>query len=327
MRTAVVILNWNGKKHLEEFLPSVLEFTNESEAKIIVADNGSSDDSLAWLNAHFPEIQLILLDKNYGFTGGYNRALEVLQNQGFEYFLLLNSDVAVSNNWLTRLTEFMDTHPKVGVCSPKILSYKDPEYFEYAGACGGFIDNLGFPYCQGRILSKLEKDKGQYDENKKVFWVSGAALMIRSELWKILKGLDESFFAHMEEIDLCWRAQQLDWEIWVVPSSKIFHLGGGTLANNSPFKLYLNYRNSLLMLNKNLPDSNRKHKLISRMLLDGFLACCYLITGRFSSFRAVLRAHKDYKKMKVSAEKRITKNKVGLGRKSIFFLYLLSKTK
>lgn len=302
-KTAVVILNWNGKDFLEKFLPPLVQRTPEELGSIIVADNGSTDGSLALLEEQYPTIRTIRLDKNYGFTGGYNRAFEAIasapQSYGtFDYYLLLNSDVEVADGWLEALSTFMDSHPEAGICSPKVLSYDRPEYFEHAGACGGMIDRFYFPYCRGRILSKVERDQGQYDTPAEVFWASGTSFMIRAELWHRLGGLDESFFAHMEEIDLCWRAKLSGEQVWVVPSARIYHVGGGTLPNNSPRKLYLNFRNNLLMMEKNLPDSSRRRIIFTRMCIDGAAAIAYLLMGKVEYFRSVIRAHRDFKRMR-----------------------------
>ncbi|HIZ86881.1 MAG TPA: glycosyltransferase [Candidatus Coprenecus pullistercoris] len=300
MSTAVVILNWNGKAYLEKFIPSVLEYLPENDV-LYVADNGSQDGSVEYLREKWHDrVRLIVLDRNYGFTGGYNRAFAEIYGSGqrFDCYLLLNSDVEVTPGWLDELERFMDTHPRCAVCAPKILSYGDRSLFEHAGASGGFVDRWYFPYCRGRILATVEKDTGQYDSAAKVFWASGAAFMIRSEVWHRLGGLDEAFFAHMEEIDLCWRAMLSGWEIWVDPASKVYHVGGGTLPNNSPGKLYLNFRNNLLMMYKNLPQRRRGRIIFSRMCVDGAIGLLYLITGRLSFLKAVLRAHRDYRRMR-----------------------------
>ncbi|MGM9776387.1 MAG: glycosyltransferase family 2 protein, partial [Candidatus Coprenecus sp.] len=234
---------------------------------------------------------------NYGFTGGYNRALATLDGE-FDYYLLLNSDIEVTPGWLAPLVEFMDSHPECGACAPKIRSWHERESFEHAGAAGGYLDRFFFPYCRGRIMDYVEKDRGQYDDPASCFWVSGAAFMVRSSLWRRLGGLDESFFAHMEEIDFCWRAQLQGWQVWSIPSSVIYHVGGGTLPNNSPRKIYLNFRNNLLMMYKNLPTKWRGPLIFERMLIDGVLATIYLVTGKREFFKMVIRAHSDFRKMK-----------------------------
>ena len=300
-RTAVVILNWNGKAYLEKFIPSVLEHMPPGDV-LYVADNGSEDGSVELLRRRWPEkVRLVLLDRNYGFTGGYNRALEQISNEAeeaFDYYLLLNSDIEVTPGWLSELEAFMDAMPRCAVCAPKILSYDMRGWFEHAGASGGFVDRWYFPYCRGRILATVEEDKGQYDTPCRVFWASGAACMVRSGVWKELGGLDESFFAHMEEIDLCWRAMLSGWEIWVDPASAVYHVGGGTLPNNSPRKLYLNFRNNLLMMHKNLPSGSRARIIFTRMCVDGAIACVYLLTGKISFFKSVFRAHRDFRRMR-----------------------------
>ena len=274
-RTAVVILNWNGKAFLEQFIPSVLECMPPDDV-LYVADNGSQDGSVELLREKWPsQVRLILLDRNYGFTGGYNRALAHLEagsSERYDYYLLLNSDIEVTPGWLTELEAFMDSRPRCAVCAPKILSYSRRGWFEHAGASGGFVDRWYFPYCRGRILDRIEEDRGQYDTPCRVFWASGAACMVRSEVWRELGGLEESFFAHMEEIDMCWRAMLAGWEVWVDPRSVVYHVGGGTLPNNSPGKLYLNFRNNLLMMYRNLPRRSRSRIILARMCLDGVIA-------------------------------------------------------
>ncbi|MBR5100524.1 MAG: glycosyltransferase family 2 protein, partial [Bacteroidales bacterium] len=257
MDTAVVILNWNGLKMLQTYLPLLEQRTTCCGAFIVVADNGSTDGSVEWLQEHHPQIRLICFDQNHGFTGGYNRALREIDA---DYYVLLNSDVEVTDGWLEPLVGFLEENPDAGICQPKVLSVAERNRFEYAGAAGGFIDRFGYPFCRGRILSNLELDKGQYDEPEECFWATGACMVVRSALYHHLSGLDESFFAHMEEIDFCWRAKLLGYQVWCVPASTVYHVGGGTLPNNSPRKLYFNYRNNLLMLYKNLPDSIRRRR-------------------------------------------------------------------
>ncbi len=293
MKVAVVILNWNGKGFLEKFLPSLFN-SLPSYAELIVADNASTDGSKEAV--HNEKIQWIQLDKNYGFTGGYNRAFEKLD--GYKYYVLINSDIEITEGWLETLTDFMEKHPEASACQPKILSYANKDHFEYAGAAGGFIDRWGFPLCRGRILSCIEEDKGQYDSPIQCFWASGACMVVRSDVWHRLGGLDEEFFAHMEEIDFCWRASLAGGQIWCVPQSKVYHVGGGTLPNNSPRKLYLNYRNNLLMLWKNLPAKHKNGKIFLRKCIDGLSAVCYIFQGRFSYFKSVIKAHRDYRKLK-----------------------------
>lgn len=285
-KTAVVILNWNGKRFLEQFLPSVVKFS--ADADVWVADNGSTDSSIDFLREQFPTVKLLCFDRNHGFAGGYNKALEAIDA---EYFVLLNSDVEVTENWLVPLIDFMDANPDVAACAPKLLSYNQRTDFEYAGASGGFIDKFGYPFCRGRILGSLEHDNGQYNDTRDVFWATGACMFVRSKLYAETGGLDSDFFAHMEEIDLCWRLKNRGYRIAVVPESAVYHVGGGTLPNNNPRKLFLNYRNNLFMLYKNLPDKNLYRTLIIRMILDGLSAGIYLAKLQFGFFWAVIRAH------------------------------------
>lgn len=294
-KVAVVILNWNGEKLLKEFLPKVIENTNREIGRIIVADNGSTDGSLSLLENDFPEVETMRFDENHGFAGGYNLALSKVEE---EYAVLLNSDVAPGKGWLDTLYTYMEHHPRTGACQPKILSYNEPEKFEYAGACGGFIDKHGYTYCRGRIFDTCETDNGQYDTELKVFWATGAALMVRTELYRRDGGLDEKFFAHMEEIDLCWRIQLTGYDIAVVPESVVYHLGGGSLPASNPKKTYLNFRNNLLMLHKNLPDATRGRKLLVRRLLDTVAWAKYMVTLDMKNANAILRAHNDFRKMR-----------------------------
>lgn len=308
MKTAVVILNWNTRDYLRKFLPGLITSTEGLDAEVIVADNASTDGSLEMLAAEFPDVRRISLDRNYGFTGGYNRALAQVEA---EYFVLINSDIEVPQGWLKPLTDWMDTHPHCGACGPKLLSYDHRDRFEYAGAAGGLLDRYGYPFCRGRILQKVEKDEGQYDTPEDVFWVSGACLLVRSKLWKKLGGLDDRFFAHMEEIDLCWRMQLSGYTVTVVPESFVYHIGGGTLPNESPFKLRLNFRNNLLLLENNLAKTFRaqgysvdgslgkaRRRIFVRMLLDGASALTYLVTKRYNSYKAVVQAHGEYRKLR-----------------------------
>ena len=299
MKTAVVILNWNTKDFLEKFLPPLIESTEGLDAEVIVADSASTDGSMDMMSEKFPQIRQIRLEKNYGFTGGYNRALSLVDA---EYYVLINSDIEVPKNWLSPLVEWMDTHPECGACGPKLHSWYDRDMFEYAGAAGGYLDRYGYPFCRGRVMSKIEKDTGQYDTPANVLWVSGACLMVRSSLWNSLGGLDDRFFAHMEEIDLCWRIQLSGFKVTVVPSSVVYHIGGGTLPNKSPYKLFLNYRNNLLMLENNLPKTigrkSARRRILTRMILDGMSGIVYLITGKWESFKAVVKAHREYRKFR-----------------------------
>jgi GT2 family glycosyltransferase len=285
---AVVILNWNGQHYLQQFLPSVCRFSDVPGTEIIVADNGSTDNSVAYLRKEFPIVRIIELKENYGFAQGYCKALEQIEAG---YILLLNSDVEVTPGWLLPMLNVMESNPRIGACMPKILSYSQKDSFEYAGASGGFIDKLGYPFCRGRILSVLEKDNGQYNDFRYIFWASGACMFVRASAYKKAGGLDGEFFAHMEEIDLCWRMHRTGFNIAVVPDSTVFHMGGGTLPNNTPRKLYLNYRNSLFLLFKNLPIFQLIPVMLIRMVLDGMSAVVYLLQGSGRFFTAVLRAH------------------------------------
>ena len=293
---AVVILNWNGRKLLEEFLPSVVATTG-SPGCIGVADNGSTDGSLDWLDENYPEVYKLRFSQNYGFAGGYNKVVKISKVAGFKYVVMLNSDVETTPGWLDRMYDYMESHPDVAACQPKIRSYRQKDMFEYAGASGGFIDRNGYPYCRGRIFDTCERDNGQYDDVAYVDWASGAALMVRSDVYMAAGGLDASFFAHMEEIDLCWRIRLMGYKIAVVPSSVVYHLGGGSLPPSDPRKTYLNFRNNLLMLHKNLPCNSRGRKLIWRRLLDAVAWARYVVTGNWQSAKAILKAHGDYRRM------------------------------
>lgn len=300
MDIAVVILNWNGKRFLEKYLPILVSNTSDIPgAFVAVADNGSTDGSREWLEEKWPGLTYVWFDRNYGFAEGYNKAFDSIEA---DYYVLLNSDVEVPQGWLGPLASFMEEHPEVGVCQPKILSEADHTRFEYAGAAGGFLDRYGFPFCRGRILSNIEYDRGQYDEPVECFWATGACLMIRSSLYHHLGGFDASFFAHMEEIDLCWRAKLLGYEVWCVPRSSVYHVGGGTLPNDSPRKLFLNYRNNLLMLYKNLPSSKRDGVIRTRLFIDDCSSLVYLLTGRRALWKAVRDAHREFGEMRPNLE-------------------------
>ena len=285
---AVVILNWNGKNWLEKFLPSVVEFSTPTLSEIIIVDNASTDDSVEFLSKNYPGIHQICFNQNYGFTGGYNRALKQVNNP---YIVLLNSDVELSPNWLEPLHRLMESDANIAACQPKILSYQAPDYFEYAGAAGGFIDIFGYPFCRGRIFDTIEKDKGQYDDARKVFWATGACMMVRNSVYQSLGGLDENFFAHMEEIDLCWRMQNAGYDIWVEPLSKVYHVGGGTLQSDSPKKTFFNFRNSLLMILKNRPFLWAYLFIFIRLGLDGIAGMKFLLQGQWKHLIAILKAH------------------------------------
>lgn len=297
MKVAVVILNWNGRKLLSEYLGSVVEHTPAGLADVIVADNGSTDDSVQYLRESFPQVELIEFSENYGFAEGYNRAIAQIAPR-YKYCVLLNSDVEVKDDWLTPLWQFMESHPEAGACQPTIRSLVEPDKFEYAGAAGGFLDRHGYPYCRGRIFDNVETDHGQYDTPMQVFWASGAALMVDIEVYLKCGGLDKEFFAHMEEIDLCWRIQLAGRQVWAVPQAHVYHLGGGSLPASNPRKTYLNFRNNLLMLHKNLPDSCRRGLLFRRRLLDTVAWVKFVVNGDRENASAVLRAHRDFRTMR-----------------------------
>jgi len=336
MHTAIVILNWNTKDYLRKFIPGILHSIEGQDAGLIVADNASTDGSMQMMAADFPDVECIRLDKNHGFTGGYNIALGQIDA---DYYLLLNSDIEVTEGWLEPLVQTLDENPDVGACAPKLRSWQDRSMFEYAGAAGGLMDSFGFPFCRGRVMKKVEKDEGQYDEPADMFWASGACLMVRSSLFHELGGLDHRFFAHMEEIDLCWRMQLAGHRIRIVPQSIVYHIGGGTLPSTSPWKLKLNYRNNLLLLENNLaqtyalqifhdtigrtgkwlgqevdmedPESRSyalsviagealrkaKSRIFWRRVIDGCAAMAYLISLKCKCFKAVVEAHREYGKL------------------------------
>ncbi|NDW17553.1 glycosyltransferase family 2 protein [Dysgonomonas sp. 216] len=294
-KTAVVILNWNGQKLLEQFLPSVIANTPQSEADIVVADNNSDDNSVDFLKNNYPEVKVIQLDKNYGFAEGYNRALSEITT---EYVVLLNSDVEVTPNWLTPMVSYMDNHKSIAAAQPKILAQRNKEYFEYAGAAGGYIDKYGYPFCRGRIFGTIEKDKGQYNSPVDIFWASGACLLIRTKDYKDAGGLDSRFFAHMEEIDLCWRLNARGKHLICLPQSTVYHVGAATLSEENPRKTFLNFRNNLLMLYKNLPDKALKRTMRTRTVLDYIAILQMLLTFKSKNAKAIKEAIKDYKKLK-----------------------------
>lgn len=293
MKTSVVILNWNGLKYLKMFLGKVVELSADADTEVCVADNGSDDGSADWVAENFTEVRLIRSDRNLGFAGGYNRAIEQIDA---EYIVLLNSDIEVTAGWLRPLVRYMEDNPDAAACQPKILDWNRRDYYEHAGAAGGFIDKFGYPFCRGRILNIAEKDDGQYDNETEIFWSSGACMIIRSKAWHQCGGFDAAFFAHMEEIDLCWRLHRAGYKIGFIPGSKVYHIGGGSLNYNSPFKIYLNFRNSLFMLYKNLEDRQLFYTLFIRKLLDGAAALVFLFTAKPSYFNSVLKAHIQYYK-------------------------------
>ena len=293
MKVAVVILNYNGRKFLEEFLPNVIANCDPSTTEIVVADNASEDDSVTLMRERFPEIRLIENGSNGGFATGYNLALRQVEAQ---YYVLLNSDIEVTPHWIEPVIELMDAHPEIAACQPKILSYYNKGQFEYAGASGGFIDQYGYPFCRGRVFQNLEDDKGQYDDPCEVFWATGACMFVRADLYHQVGGLDDSFFAHMEEIDLCWRLKNMGYKVYCCPQSKVYHIGGGTLPKNSPRKTYLNFRNNLSLLVKNLPKNRVRRTILYRILLDWVAAFKFLFEGCPKDFRMVFKAHWDFYK-------------------------------
>lgn len=294
-KVSVIILNWNGEAMLRRFLPDVVANTEDAIADVIVADNGSDDGSLKYVRSTFPQVKIMELDRNYGFAEGYNRALASVATP---LSVLLNSDVAPAAGWLAPLVRYMDDNPQCAACQPKILSAVNPSAFEFAGAAGGFLDRHGYPYCRGRIFNYVEPDRGQYDSSMEVDWASGAALMVRTRLYVEAGGLDAAFFAHMEEIDLCWRLRLMVYTIAAVPASVVYHLGGGTLSAENPRKTYLNFRNNLLMLYKNLPAKGLRRRLVWRRLLDTAAWGMYVVTGKWKFAGAILKAHRDFRKMK-----------------------------
>lgn len=307
-RVSVVILNWNGVDMMKRFLPGVVKCSPEAE--VVVADNASTDDSLAWLEREMPEVRRIVLDRNYGFAEGYNQGLAALDKafgaegrEKPEYYLLLNSDVEVIESWLEPMLTYMDAHPEVAACQPKLRCQWDKQMLEYAGACGGYIDWLGYPFCRGRVQGKIEKDEGQYDTIAPVLWASGAALMIRSKDYWEVGGLDGRFFAHQEEIDMCWRLRARGRGIVCVPESVVYHVGGGTLPKENPRKTYLNFRNNLLLLYKNLSERELKRVMWRRRWLDALASVFFLLKGNWGSFKAVWRGRRDFHRMRPDFEK------------------------
>ncbi len=290
-KVAVVILNWNGKELMKQFLPSVIAHSPADIADVIVADNGSTDGSTAFLAEYFPMVRALAFDRNYGFAEGYNLAVATIDT---EYTVLLNSDVEVTHNWLVRPLELLDRDPELAAVQPKIRAYRDKMSFEYAGACGGYMDKYGYPFCRGRILNTVEKDYGQYDETAPVFWVSGACMIIRTAIYQEAGGLDPLFFAHQEEIDLCWRLRNRGYHLLCEPSSVVYHVGGATLKIEHPRKTFLNYRNNLLMLYKNLPDTQMASVMRVRFWLDYLAGIHYLLKGNWKNAKAVYQARKAF---------------------------------
>jgi len=316
-RIAIVILNYNGIKLLKKFLSSVVNFSDKKISSIYLVDNFSSDESIRFVKKKYPSVIIIKNKVNLGYSGGYNKGLKVIKS---DYYILLNSDVEVTKNWLNPLFDLMESDKNIAACQPKILSYKEKDYFEYAGASGGFIDKLGYPFCRGRIFETIEKDYGQYDDKVKIFWASGCCLMIRSDVFHKLNGFDNYFFAHMEEIDLCWRINNLDLKIYCEPKSKIYHLGNQTLSKSDPKKTYLNFRNNLIMILKNDQFTNLIWKLPIRFIFDLFAFIRLLIKKESRNHGiSILKAYRDFildfklnfsKRNKIKGEPSIIYNKI-----------------
>ena len=304
-KVSIIILNWNGSKLLRKYLPSVVKYTDGDIADVIVADNGSTDESLQILREEFPTVRVIAFDHNHGFAKGYNLAISHIDTP---YCLLLNDDVRVTEHWLEPMLEYMEAHPEVGAMQPKLLSDRCQQSFEYAGACGGFLDRFGYPFCRGRIFDTTENDRGQYDDVARIMWATGACLMMRTDVYSKAGGLDELFFAHMEEIDLCWRVRNLGYDIVCLPQSKVYHYGGGSLAMGNPRKTKLNFRNSLLMLYKNLPRSRRRSVIVKRLLLDGVAAINFLLHGEVMQVKAIWDAHREASAMYRSTYRHLAGN-------------------
>ena len=308
-KIAVVILNWNGKKFLEELLPTLIQHT-PSEVDIVVGDNASSDNSVEFLKQSYPQIQIIQNDKNYGFAEGYNKVLDKVYAN---YFVLLNSDVEVTDNWISPIINMMDADDNIAICQPKLLSYYQRDTFEYAGGAGGYIDKYGYPFCRGRLFTTLEKDNGQYNDVCEIFWATGAAMFVKAKVWKDLGGLDGDFFAHMEEIDFCWRAKNAGYKVYYCPQSVVYHIGGGTLPPSSPFKTFLNFRNNFSLLFKNLQKRQLAYVFPIRILMDWVAALKFLAEKKPKEFTAVIKAHWDfYRQIPALKHKRknITQRKV-----------------
>jgi GT2 family glycosyltransferase len=310
-KIAVVILNYNGKQYLEKFLPSVV--SHSSAARIYVADNNSSDDSISYLKDNYPQISIIRIPENKGYSKGYNIALQAIQA---EYYILLNSDVEVTSGWIEPVISLMDSEEQIAACQPKIKSFNNKIQFEYAGAAGGFIDKLGYPFCRGRIFDVLEEDHGQYDADCEIFWASGACLFIKAKLFHRVKGFDQDFFAHMEEIDLCWKLKNQGFKIYYCGKSQVYHVGGGTLSKASPQKTYLNFRNNISLLYQNLPSNRLYSILLVRLLLDGLAAIKFLFSDSFGHFTAIIRAHfaiyGSFRRLKAKRTENLSKRTSGI---------------
>ncbi len=324
MKIAVVILNWNGEKLLEQFLPSVIK--HSQDAIVYVADNASTDDSVEFVKSTFPSVKIIQNTENGGYAKGYNDALKHIDE---DIYCLLNSDIEVTKNWLIPILVTFQNQPNTAIIQPKLLDYKNNDYFEYAGAAGGFIDKLGYPYCRGRIFNTLEKDEGQYNDTTDIFWSSGACLFIRKQVFKELNGLDEAFFAHMEEIDMCWRAKNLGYDIKYVGTSTVYHVGGATLKNSNPKKTFLNFRNSLFTIVKNSKD-NVLFLILSRLILDGIAGVKFLFEFKFIHIIAIIKAHFSFYKhlpTLLKQRKTLSQTKKHYTITSIVWSYFVNKKK
>lgn len=329
---AIVILNWNGAKLLQQFLPSVIEFSQGESVRIVVADNGSTDDSLHVLLSEFRQVEILDLKENYGFARGYNEALRQIDS---DYYVILNSDVEVAKGWLDAPIRLMETDQTIAAIQPKILSYNQKSHFEYAGAAGGFIDRFGFPFCRGRIFNEIEEDRGQYDDEADIFWATGACMFVRSKSFHVSGGFDADFWAHMEEIDLCWRLKNRGQRIVFTPESTVYHVGGGTLSYDNPQKLYLNFRNNLWLLYKNLPSNKLVSTLFLRMCLDGIAAFKLLAEFNLNGIRSVLKAHLHFykslpalhRKRKLTQPEKEKALPIEMLQKSIVFQFYIRKQK
>lgn len=331
-KVAIVILNWNGVELLKQYLPSVIRYSNDEAVDIVVADNCSTDNSIHFVEENYPQVKCISLPENYGYAGGYNKALEQIEA---DYYVLLNSDVEVTENWLQPIISYLDENNDVAAAQPKILWQRKKDYFEYAGASGGYIDKYGYPFCRGRIFGDLEKDNGQYNDIAHVLWASGACLVIRSkDFWQI-GGFDDFFFAHMEEIDLCWRLNIDGRRVVVIPSSEVYHVGAATLSKESPRKTFLNFRNNLLMLYKNLPNDRLDKVMRIRFFLDYLAVLKYVLEGKFSNAKAVINAHREFERNKdryakirlLNREKNIDNNISAIYPRSILYDFYVKRCK
>jgi GT2 family glycosyltransferase len=326
IKTAIVILNWNTRQHLETFLPFLIKYSFLNDVKIVVADNASTDDSVSYLRSTYPQIEIILFEKNFGFAEGYNKALKQVEA---EYYVILNSDIEVTENWLPPLIDLLEKNPDAAACMPKLRSYFDRDCFEYAGSAGGYIDKYGYPFCKGRIFQTLEKDEGQYDGINQVFWATGACMVIKAKIFHEMEGFDPYFFAHQEEIDLCWRLQNNGYKIYCTTQSVLYHLGGGTLPKSNPRKTYLNFRNNMILLYKNLPRKAWLRILFIRLILDGIAALRFVVGSQPGEFWAVFMAHMSFYKYMIKHKVKSPSNKsFGLiYQKSIVYQYFIRKKK